>query len=190
MGNDTVSELKNEHLNTTIHREKGKLLNFISGKMPSVEDAEDVLQDVFFELVENSRNDNTIEQVASWLYRVARNKITDWYRKRKTERFENKVISNEEEEEPLLLTDIMASMELPADDKMMLSVVSEQLTEALELLPAKQKDVFVMHELEGLSLKQISEITETSIKTVISRKHYAVTFLRENLRELYNELLN
>ncbi len=190
MGNDTVSELKNEEINTTIHREKGKLLSFINGKMPSNEDAEDVLQDVFFELVVTSREDNTIEQVASWLYRVARNKITDWYRKRRTERFENKVITNEEDDEPLLLTDIMASMEVPADDKMMLGLISEQLSEALELLPEKQKDVFVMHELEGMSLKQIAEITDTPIKTVISRKHYAVSFLREHLRDIYNELLN
>ena len=190
MGFDTVSEIKNEQLSDAIHREKGKLFNFINGKMPSVEDAEDVLQDVFFEFVESSRDDNPNEQIASWLYRVARNKITDWYRKRKTERFENKVIANDDEDEPLLLSDILSSVELPADDKMLLKVISEQLTEALELLPAKQKDVFVMHELEGMSLKQIAEITEVPIKTVISRKHYAVSFLREHLRELYNELLN
>ncbi len=190
MSNHTVSELKTEQLNTTIHREKGKLMTFISGKMPSVQDAEDILQDVFFEFVETSREDDTIEQVASWLYRVAKNKITDWYRKRKPERFVNTIISTQPDDEPLLLTDILASMEIQADDKMLLGLISEQLTEALELLPEKQKDVFVMHELEGLSLKHIARVTNVPLKTVISRKHYAVSFLRENLRELYNELLN
>ena len=190
MNYDTVSEVKNKELDTAIHREKGRLFNFINGKMPSTEDAEDVLQDVFYEFVESSREVDTIEQVASWLFRVARNKITDWYRKRKPERFENKVITNDDEEEPLFLTDILSSVEVPADDKMLLKLISEQLSEALELLPEKQKDVFVMHELEGMSLKQIAEATNTPIKTVISRKHYAVSFLREQLRELYNELLN
>ncbi len=190
MSNDTVSELKTEELNNTIHREKGKLLNFINGKMPSIEDAEDVLQDVFYEFVATSRDENTIEQVAAWLYRVARNKITDWYRKRKTERLDNKVIANNDEDEPLFLADILASLEIPADDKMLMKMITEQLSEALELLPAKQKDVFVMHELEGLSLKQIAAATNSPIKTVISRKHYAVSFLRQHLRDLYNELLN
>ena len=190
MSFDSVSEIKKEELNDAIHREKGKLFNFISGKMPSTEDAEDILQDVFFEFVESSRDEGAIEQVASWLYRVARNKITDWYRKRKPERFENKVIAGDEEDEPLFLTDILASVDVPADDKMLLRLISEQLSEALELLPEKQKDVFVMHELEGMSLKQIAEITESPIKTVISRKHYAVAFLREQLRELYKELIS
>lgn len=186
----TDSKLKNEELNTTIHREKGKLFSFINGKMPSTEDAEDVLQDVFFELVESSREVEVIEQVASWLYRVARNKITDWYRKRKPERLENKVMASDDENEPLLLADILATAEAPADDKVFLKYISEKLSDALELLPDKQKDVFVMHELEGMSLKQIATITNTPIKTVISRKHYAVTFLRQHLRDLYNELLN
>lgn len=190
MSFDTVSEFENEKLSTTVHREKGKLFRFINGKMPSTEDAEDILQDVFYELVASAREVETIEQVASWLYRVARNKITDWYRKRKPERFENKVISNDDEDEPLLLADILSSVEVPADDKMLLKLISEQLSEGLDLLPAKQKDVFVMHELEGMSLKQIAETTNSPLKTVISRKHYAVSFLREHLREVYNELLN
>lgn len=190
MENTTVSEIKNNELDKTIHRERGKLLSFINGKMPSAEDAEDVLQDVFEEFAGVSGEVSTIENVASWLYRVARNKITDWYRKRKPERFENKQVHTDEADEPLLLADIMASMDIPADDKIMHKLILEQLSEALELMPAKQKDVFVMHELEGISLKQIAEITGTPIKTVISRKGYAVAFLREHLRELYNELIN
>jgi RNA polymerase sigma factor (sigma-70 family) len=141
MSNDTVIESKDTELNDTIHREKGKLFGFINGKMPSAEDAEDILQDVFYELVETSRQVETIEQVASWLYRVARNKITDWYRKRKPERFENRAITTDEDDEPLLLADILASLEETPEDKMLRNVIMEQLAEALELLPEKQKDV-------------------------------------------------
>jgi RNA polymerase sigma factor (sigma-70 family) len=190
MSNAAVSELKNKEIDNAIHSEKGRLLNFISSKMPSIEDAEDVLQDVFFEFIETAREAERIEKIASWLYRVARNKITDWYRKRKPERFENKLMNENEEDEPLFLSDMLASIEKTADEKMMLSLFSEQLADALDLLPANQKDVFVMHELEGMKLKQIAENMNIPLKTVISRKHYAVSFLREHLRDLYNELLN
>jgi RNA polymerase sigma factor (sigma-70 family) len=190
MSADTIVELKNKELDTTIHKEQGKLLNFINTRMPSAEDAEDILQDVFYEFVETTRQTEPIEKAVAWLYRVARNKITDWYRKRKPERFENKTIQNEEEDEPLFIADILSSLERPADDQMLLKVISEELMEALELLPEKQREVFVLHEIEGMSLKQIAEQTETSLKTVISRKHYAVQFLRAQLRDLYNELLN
>ena len=189
MSDNSISEAQNRELGKTINTEQGKLLNFITTRMPSAEDAEDVLQDVFYEFVETTRDAEPIERAVAWLYRVARNKITDWYRKRKPERLEDKVVQ-EDDDEPLLLRDILASLDRPADDQMLLKVISEELTDALELLPEKQKQVFVMHELEGLSLKQIAEQTQTPIKTVISRKGYAVAFLREELRELYNELLN
>ena len=185
-----ISEIKNEKLDNTIHKEQRKLLNFINTRMPSVEDAEDILQDVFYEFVEVTREAEPLEKAVAWLYRVARNKITDWYRKKKPERLENRVVHDNEEDEPLMLADIVSSFDRPADEQMLLKAVSEELTDALELLPEKQKEVFVMHELEGLSLKQIAEITQVPLKTVISRKHYAVQFLREHLRELYNELLN
>jgi RNA polymerase sigma factor (sigma-70 family) len=190
MSADLFLESKNKDLDNTIHKEQGKLLNFINTRMPSAEDAEDILQDVFYEFVETTREAEPLEKAVAWLYRVARNKITDWYRKRKPERFENKTVHNEEEDEPLFLTDILSSLDRPADDQMLLKAISEELMEALELLPEKQKEVFVLHEIEGLSLKQISEQTQVPLKTVISRKHYAVQFLRDQLRELYNELLN
>ena len=180
---------KTKHLDSTIHSEKGKLLGFITAKMPSAEDAEDILQDVFEELVELDELMN-IENIASWLYRVARNKITDWYRKRKTERYNTRKVTDDEDESPLFMSDILASGELTADEKLFRKALMEQVSESLNLLPEKQKKVFVMHELDGLSLKQIAETTNTSIKTVISRKHYAVSFLRVQLRNVYNEFLN
>ena len=190
MSADTILDSKNKEIDTTVHKEQDRLLNFINTRMPSAEDAEDILQDVFYEFVETTREAEPLEKAVAWLYRVAKNKITDWYRKRKPERFENRTVSNEEEDEPLFLTDILSSLDRPADDQMLLKAISEELTDALELLPEKQKEVFVLHELEGFSLKQIAERTNSPLKTVISRKHYAVQFLREHLRALYNELLN
>jgi RNA polymerase sigma factor (sigma-70 family) len=190
MSAESLLESKNKEIDTTVHKEQGKLLNFINTRMPSAEDAEDVLQDVFYEFIETAREE-PLEKAVAWLYRVARNKITDWYRKRKPERFENHSVgTKEEDDEALFLTDILSSLDRPADDQMLLKAISEELTDALELLPDKQKEVFVMHELEGLSLKQIADQTRAPLKTVISRKHYAVQFLRTHLRELYDELLN
>jgi RNA polymerase sigma factor (sigma-70 family) len=190
MSADTFSESKNKELDTTIHKEQGKLLNFINTRMPSAEDAEDVLQDVFYEFVETTREAEPLEKAVAWLYRVARNKITDWYRKKKPERFENKTVHNEGDDEPLFLADILTSVDRSPEDQMLIKAISEELMEALELLPEKQKEVFVLHEIEGLSLNKIAEQTRSPLKTVISRKYYAVQFLREELRDLYNELLN
>jgi len=186
---ETGTDLSDEQLDA-LYGEQDRLLQFINTRMPSAEDAEDILQDVFYEFVEASRDAGPIEKAAAWLYRVARNKITDWYRKRRPERFEDSVIRDDEDDEPLLLRDILASLDTPADDRMLLDAISGELSEALELLPEKQRDVFVWHEIEGWSLKEIAEHTQTPLKTVISRKHYAVQFLRERLRELYDELLN
>ena len=187
---ESITEVQNKEMDSTINKEQGKLLRFINSRMPSAEDAEDVLQDVFYEFVETTREAEPLERAVAWLYRVARNKITDWYRKRKPERLDDKIVQQSEDDEPLLLRDIIASVDRSADDQMLFKAISEELSDALELLPEKQKEVFVLHELEGLSLKQIAEQTQTPIKTVISRKGYAVAFLREQLRELYNELLN
>jgi len=180
------SETREEAISNTIKKEKGKLFNFISKRTPTIEDAEDILQDVFYELVQSE----TIEQTAAWLYRVARNKITDWYRKLKTSRLDDIQINHSDEDEVLLLSDIIPSMETAADKQILLKLISEVLAETLEELPSNQREVFVLHEIEGRSLKEISELTGTGIKTVISRKRYAVLYLQERLRSLYKELLN
>ena len=180
------SQTKDEALSDTINKEKGKLLTFISNRTPTIEDAEDILQDVFYELVQSE----TIENTAAWLYRVARNKITDWYRKMKPERLDDISFKGSEEEDALLLSDIIPSMETSADKQILLKLISDVLAETLEELPENQREVFVLHEIEGFSLKEIAEQTNTGIKTVISRKRYAVLFLQERLRSLYSELIN
>ncbi len=176
---------KDESLTSTIKKERRSLLAFINNRIPALEDAEDILQDVFYELVQS----NAVENTASWLYRVARNKITDWYRKMKPVRLDDISVNRQDDDEALLLADILPSMETTADKQLFLKLISQELTEALEELPDNQREVFVLHELEGRSLKEIAEITGTGIKTVISRKRYAVMYLKERLKSLYNELL-
>ena len=178
-------QLKDEVISDTIKKERGKLLSFISSRTPTIEDAEDILQDVFYELVQSE----TIESTAAWLYRVARNKITDWYRKMRPERLDDMHYSSSDEDEPLMLADIIPSAETASDKQLLLKVISEVLADTLEELPENQREVFVMHEIEGKSLKEIAEMTGTNIKTVISRKRYAVLYLQEQLRSLYEELL-
>ena len=180
------SQTKDEALSNTIKKERGKLLTFISNRTPTIEDAEDILQDVFYELVQSE----TIENTAAWLYRVARNKITDWYRKMKPDRLDDISFNHSDEDEALLLSDIIPSMETPADKQILEKLIWEVLAETLEELPGNQREVFVLHEIEGKSLKEIAELTNTGIKTVISRKRYAVMYLQERLRSLYIELLN
>lgn len=184
--NTIESQIKNEALSDTIKKERSKLLSFISNRTPTLEDAEDILQDVFYELVQNE----TIENTAAWLYRVARNKITDWYRKMKPDRLDDISFKNSEDDETLLLSDIIPSMETSADKQILLKLISEIIADTLEELPKNQREVFVLHEIEGKSLKEIAELTNTGIKTVISRKRYAVMYLQERLRSLYTELLN
>lgn len=179
------SKIKEESLATTIQQERAKLLNFISNRTPTIEDAEDILQDVFYELIQSE----AIEKRVAWLYRVARNKITDWYRKMKPQRLDDISVSYSEDDETLLLSDIIPSLERSADEQILQKLISEELAEALEELPGNQREVFVLHELEGRSLKEIAELTGTGIKTVISRKRYAVLYLQERLKNLYEELL-
>jgi RNA polymerase sigma factor (sigma-70 family) len=176
---------KDETLTNTIQKEKGKLFAFISNRTPTIEDAEDILQDVFYELMQS----DAIENTAAWLYRVARNKITDWYRKMRPVRLDDISFQHSEEEDALNLSDIIPSMETAADKQILLKLISEVVADTLEELPKNQRDVFVLHEIEGKTLKEIAVITNTGIKTVISRKRYAVLYLQERLRSLYDELL-
>ena len=180
------SRTKDEALTDTIEKERGRLLTFISNRTPTMEDAEDILQDVFYELVQS----DALESSAAWLYRVSRNKITDWYRKMRPDRLDDIISSHSDEDEALILSDIIPSMETAADKQLLLKLISEVLADTLEELPKNQREVFVLHEIEGKSLKEIALHTHTPIKTVISRKRYAVMHLQDRLRNLYEELLN
>jgi RNA polymerase sigma factor (sigma-70 family) len=181
---------QNEQITAAIQKEKGRLLNFIRSRVSSDEDAEDILQDVFSQLVETYRLMKPIEQVSAWLFTVARNKITDLFRKKKAIPFSRQNQSSEEEGETLFFEDLLVSEEGGPEDDFARTLVINELDAALEQLPREQKEVFLMHEFEGLSFKEIAEKTGKPVNTLISRKRYAVLSLREHLNELYNDFLN
>lgn len=150
-------------------------------------EAEDILQDVFYQLVASYNVTEPIENLTSWLFTVARNKIIDWYRKR---RHLTPVREDGETGEPLNLEDILYDPTQNPDEVYARSLVWTELADALDDLPGEQREVFVMHELEGRSFKEIAEITGERINTLLSRKRYAVLRLRESLQELYDEFQN
>jgi RNA polymerase sigma factor (sigma-70 family) len=179
---------QNKEIQETIKVERKRLLDFIRQRVPSISDADDVLQDVFFELVEMYRLTKPIDQTISWLFMVARNKINDFYRSRKTKNLEetSSILTNEDEN--LSIFDILP--DTSNQDPMLQETILEALTEALEDLPSHQKLVFELHELEGKSFKEISEITGVKVNSLLSEKRQAVLYLRERLRYLYEELFH
>ena len=144
------------------------------------------MQDVFYQLVTSYSVTEPIERLTSWLFTVAKNKIIDWYRKRRPQ----SLPLDEENEGPLNLENILFDPAQNPDEVYTRSLVWTSLTNALDDLPEEQRQVFVMHELEGKSFREIAEITGEPVNTLLSRKRYAVLFLREQLRELYDELQN
>jgi len=183
----TMADSQNEEIQQTVRKERKRLFDFIRKRVKADEDAEDILQDVFYELVETYRLVKPVEQMASWLFAVARNKITDSYRKKKTLSLEEQnIFPQEEEGEMLNLGDLLAADET-VESKMARDTIMESLEEALDELPEEQREVFVMHELEGKSFKEIAESTGDGVNTLLSRKRYAVLFLRERLRDLYTD---
>ncbi len=188
---DSAMTAQNQSIQETVKKESPRLLDFIRRRIPNADDAEDILQDVFFQFIEASRLTKPIENAGAWLFTVARNKITDLFRKKKPESLEKQLIfSREEEGETLNLSDILPAKNDSPENKMLRTAVMEELENALDELPEEQREVFILHEIDGKSFKEISEMTGESMNTLLSRKRYAVLFLRERLKELYNELLN
>ena len=183
---------QNQQIAYTVQKERRRLLDFIRKRVPREEDAEDILQDVFYELIESHRLMEPIEKVSAWLFRVARNKITDMFRKKKPEPLLAQAGKDDPDEEGArlnladLLPDAADGPEAVYIRKMMLNAMAE----ALEELPREQREVFVMHELEDMSFKEISAITGVQVNTLLSRKRYAVVYLRESLRSLYDDFRN
>jgi RNA polymerase sigma factor (sigma-70 family) len=177
---------QDQRITETIAQEQTRLRNFIRRRVPDRSDAEDILQDVFYELVVAYRLMKPIEQVGAWLYRVARNRITDLFRKKKPESLQEQPAS--------LMNGESFSFEelLPSPDDgpaaaYFRSVLLEELEDALDELPDEQRDVFIAHEIEGRSFKELAAETGVGVNTLISRKHYAVIHLRERLRSIYDE---
>jgi RNA polymerase sigma factor (sigma-70 family) len=170
-------------------REKGRLLGFIRQYIRSSEDAEDILQDVLYQFTRGFDDIRSTERITSWLFTVTRNRITDYYRKKKPEPFSNKqVVGREEDGAPLMLEDILPALTRDPEDEMMRDMIWNAIDAALDEMPEDQRDVFVWNEFEDRSFKEISAQTGEGINTLLSRKRYAILFLRKKLQALYNQL--
>jgi RNA polymerase sigma factor (sigma-70 family) len=177
---------QDQRISEVVNREQSRLRNFIRRRVPDPRDAEDILQDVFYELVEANRLLMPIEHLTGWLFRVARNRITDLFRKKKPESFSDAAFTNEDEE-LLRLEDLLPSPDAGPEALYARHVLLDELELALDELPDEQREVFVAHELEGRSFKEMVAETGASINTLLSRKHYAVLHLRERLQSIYDE---
>lgn len=177
---------QDQRISEVVKREQSRLRNFIRRRVPDPRDVEDILQDVFYELVEANRMLMPIEHVTGWLFRVARNRITDLFRKKKPERFSDAVVADEGDE-LLQLEDLLPSPDAGPEALYARNVLLDALVLAVEELPTEQREVFIAHELEGRSFKEMSAETGVSVNTLLSRKRYAVLHLRERLRSIYDE---
>ena len=178
---------QDQRISEVVRRERSRLGNFIRRRVPDPRDAEDILQEVFYELVEANRLLMPIEHVTGWLFRVARNRITDLFRKKQPESFSDAALEDEDGE-LLRLEDLLPSPDAGPEALYARSVLLDELEAALDELPEEQREVFVAHELEGLSFKEIAADTGVSVNTLLSRKRYAVLHLRQRLRSIYDEL--
>ena len=179
---------QDQRLSEVVKREQFRLRNFIRRRVPDPRDAEDILQDVFYALVEANRRLMPIDHVTGWLFRVARNRITDVFRKKLPARFSDVVIVDEDED-LLQLEDLLPSPDAGPEALYARNVLLDELELALDELPKEQRDVFVAHELEGRSFKEIASETGVNVNTLLSRKHYAVRRLRQRLQSIYDELM-
>jgi len=180
---------QDRRISEIVVEQRARLRNFIRRRVPDPLDAEDILQDVFYRLVEANRLLMPIEHVTGWLFRVARNRITDLFRKKKPQSFEDARVEDESGEQ-LQIEDLLPSREAGPESVYVQNLLLEELELALEELPDEQREAFVGHELEGRSFKEMARETGVSVNTLLSRKRYAVLQLRERLQTIYDELIN
>ncbi|MBZ5657553.1 MAG: RNA polymerase sigma factor [Acidobacteriia bacterium] len=177
---------EDQRISEAVDREQARLRNFIRRRVADQGDAEDILQDVFYELVEAYRMMEPVEQVTAWLFRVARNRITDLFRRKKREARSDPAAINEDGE-TLQWEDLLPSPDAGPQAAFARSVLLEELDAALDELPEEQREVFIAHELMGYSFKELAAQSGVSINTLLSRKHYAVVHLRQRLQAIYYE---
>ncbi len=177
------------YIDQLVKEEQGRLLGFIRKRVAHEEDARDIAQDVFYQLTVGFDDIRSVTSITSWLFTVARNRITDYFRKSKPELLSDKVVAGANGEEgSLMLEDILPSLTRSPEDEYMRGVIWETIEACLDRLPEAQREVFVLNEFEEKSFKEISALTGEGINTLLSRKRYAVTYLREQLKELYNQV--
>jgi len=178
---------QDQRIADVVARERSRLLHFIRRRVPDSRDAEDILQDVFYELVEANRLLMPIEHVTGWLFRVARNRIADLFKKKKTARFDDAFVAGDGEEH-LQLEDLLPSPDAGPEALYTRRVLLDELALAIGELPSEQREVFVAHEFEGRSFKDMANDSGISLNTLLSRKRYAVLHLRRRLQAIYDEL--
>jgi RNA polymerase sigma factor (sigma-70 family) len=183
---DRMALEQDRRISEVVKQQQSRLRNFIRRRVPDPRDAEDILQDVFYQLVEANRLLMPIEHVTGWLFRVARNRITDLFRKKEPENFGDIAVADGEGE-PVQFEDLLPSPDAGPEALYARSLLLDELELALDELPEEQREVFVAHELEGRSFKEMSAETGVSLNTLLSRKRYAVLHLRERLHRVYDE---
>jgi len=178
---------QDQRIAEVVKREQFRLRNFIRRRVADPRDVEDILQDVFYKLVEANRLLMPIDHITGWLFRVARNRIIDLFRKTKTESF-SRAIAVDDEDHELLFEDLLPSPNAGPEAQYARKVLLGELELAIDELPKEQRDVFVAHELEGRSFEKIAGETGVNVNTLLSRKRYAVLRLRRRLQSIYDEL--
>jgi RNA polymerase sigma factor (sigma-70 family) len=180
---------QDRQISEIVAEERSRLRNFIRRRVPDPADADDILQEVFYKLVEANRLLMPIDHVTGWLFRVARNRITDLFRKRREVTFSDTGVEDEDGE-LLQIEDLLPSPDAGPEALYVRSVLLDELELALDEMPDDQREVFVAHELEGRSFKELSAESGVNTNTLLSRKRYAVLHLRERLQSIYDEFMN
>ena len=179
---------REQQISEIVEEQRSRLRDFIRRRVPDPSDAEDIVQEVFYELVEANRLLMPIDHVTGWLFRVARNRITDLFRKKKPETFSDAAIKDQDGE-LLRIEDLLPSPEAGPEALYARSMLLDALELALDELPDEQRDIFVAHELEGRSFKELSAETGVNINTLLSRKRYAMLQLRQRLQRIHEEFV-
>jgi RNA polymerase sigma factor (sigma-70 family) len=177
---------QDRQISEVVAEQRSRLRNFIRRRVPDPSDAEDIVQEVFYELVEANRLLMPIEHVTGWLFRVARNRITDLFRKKKPVAFSGTAVEDETGE-LLRIEDLLPSPDAGPEALYFRNVLLDEVELALEELPREQREVFVAHELEGRSFKELSAESGVNVNTLLARKRYAVLHLRERLQRIYDD---
>jgi RNA polymerase sigma factor (sigma-70 family) len=184
---DMVRE-QDRKISEAVERERSRLRNFVRRRVADPSDVEDILQDVFFEFVEAYRLMKPIEQAGAWLFRVARNRIIDRFRKKRPELLQD-LRGASDDGEMLSIEELLPSPDAGPEAAYARGVLLEELEAALEELPDEQREVFIAHEIKGKSFKELSVETGVSVSTLLSRKRYAVLHLRDRLQSVYEEFM-
>jgi len=175
----------------TFLKEKDKLLGFIRSRVSTIEEAEDILQDVFYQFIEGFNSIQSLDRVTSWLYSVARNKIIDRYRRdaSRPQRTDFELLAGSDDDAPLTLQEILPDLDNSPEATLLREAIWEQITDALAGLPADQREIFILNEIEEKGFREIAEETGVSINTLLSRKRYAIMALRKTLQRFYDDVV-